>query len=316
MKTLNRDEAKKNAEYLNKTLKYTGFGDLHEQKIFNSIIEGKNDFGIAHNETIDGKSVAVLLSFGLKDSEKSKYIQFQSFTMMIMDDITGVSRSQDFKVYGSQKLEILDEHNQKVSKYINNTLTKKEAFNALEGRAPLKTFTKKEQGKNEVLAYSAYYIIDLNNKIDETDNFKVVKLPDFGVDKKLDQLPIKDVELNNNRDKILQALNRGNFQKVIMIDGSENVERYIVADPVNKTIAVYDENKIRIDLVKNNEQSLDSDLDVKNNGNQLVKDSDNQKKNNSKKGNTISQESKSDSVQKNQQKKSQGGRKRKGKGVS
>ncbi|WP_367867111.1 hypothetical protein [Pedobacter sp. WC2423] len=240
----------KNQEYLNSQVFYTGFGDTHRFEIGEGIASlgpEKNSFSVAHNEKINGIDTFTTLNF-IRGKGDSDMVFFNSYDMALMEP-GKEPLTQNFRVQNWQAMDLIV-NGQKVmidgkplEKKVNSTISKKEAFNAMQGRYPLKEFIKEQ---NQLKShYKAHIKIDFNEKVTNGD-FKIVKLPDFDFESKINSIPVKDLDKNDNRNVLVESLEKGNVQSVILIVGGEEVKHFLALDAVAKTIAIYDSNMNRL----------------------------------------------------------------------
>jgi len=129
--------------------------------------------------------------------------------------------------------------------YINksNNVTMKEAYNLMSGRAVNKDLTNKE-GQ----LYNAW--IQMNfGETTPNGNYKFKRFhQNYGYDleKALAQYPIKELNQQDNKTRLMNSLKKGNRQAVTFREGEAEQKHYIEANPYAKTINVYDGNQQRL----------------------------------------------------------------------
>ena len=251
----------KNQEYLNTQVFYTGFGDTHRFEIGEGIASlgaEKNSFSVAHSEKINGIDTFTNLNF-VRGKGDSEMVFFNSYDMTLMEP-GKEPLTQNFRIQNWQAMEVIIDGQKEVingkplEKKVNSTISKKEAFNAMQGRYPLKEFIKEQ---NQVKSYyKAHIKVDFNEKLSSGD-FKIVKLPDFEFESKINSLPIKDLDKYDNRTELIESLEKGNIQGVFLMVGGELLKHFLAVDAVAKTIAVYDYAMRRLGV--NNAQEVKTD---------------------------------------------------------
>ncbi|WP_367867011.1 hypothetical protein [Pedobacter sp. WC2423] len=254
----------KNQEYLNTQVFYTGFGDTHRFEIGEGIASlnaEKNSFSVAHSEKINGIDTFTNLNF-IRGKGDSNMVFFNSYDFTLMES-GKEPLTQNFRVQNWQAMEIkIDGETEVINgkpleKKVNSTISKKEAFNAMQGRYPLKEFIKEQ---NQVKSYyKAHIKVDFNDKLTNGD-FKIVKLPDFDFESKIDSIPIKDLDKNDNKSVLIESLEKGNIQSVLLLVGGEEVKHFLALDAVAKTIAIYDSGMNRLGIHNGEEVKTDNKI--------------------------------------------------------
>lgn len=273
MKNSNEDQLNKQADYLNRTLTFTGYGDMHRAEIYNNLFDGNGKFSILHPDTIQKTPVVSSLNFEQAKSSDKGYTFFKNHEITAPGPDKEL-RTQSFPVFSAKQGTMLNPETQQAEqKWVNSTITKTEGFNAMAGRAIMKAFTKKEDGSGQVEAYQAYYMLNYQYKNLETNEIKSVKdtspldiiegkavlvkddkpvgsikLPDFGIENKLRQLPIVGLEDGTNLKDLFSSIHRGNLTHVLLKVGNEKLDRFLAADPVTQTVAEFDKDMVRLDL--------------------------------------------------------------------
>ena len=231
-----------NLDYLKDNLKYLGFGEKLYPELEKNIQQGSPEFSLKLQNEYNKDKMEAQLHF--RRSEQSDMYFFNRYDAKIATNSD--AHSQTFylnKGYG---------------------VTLKEAYNLLSGRSINKDLTNKE-GQ----LYNAWVQLDFKQS-DEKGNFKMKQYhQNYGYDleKVLNNHPIK--ELNNEQDKtrLMESLNKGNRQSVTFIDNGSEQKHYIEANPQFKSVNVYDANMQRVVNTqsreeKNGEQAVSTSKEV------------------------------------------------------
>lgn len=217
----------KNYEYLRDQLKFTGFGEGHGAELREKMQQQQPTFDIHHRASFGKDDTVAVLQF--RRSEQTGMYFFNRYLLAVKPEDPNNITEQTF--------------------YINqsNNITLKEAYNLLSGRAVQKELTNKE-GQ----VYRAWLQLDFK----ETDgqNYKIKQYhQNYGFDlgQALAKHPIKELSVPQDKDRLLESLQRGNRQAVTFLqaDGLE-ARRFVEASPRYKSINVYDGHmqRIRADL--------------------------------------------------------------------
>jgi hypothetical protein len=127
--------------------------------------------------------------------------------------------------------------------YLNkgHGVTLKEAFNLLQGRAVYKEMENKEGQK-----FKAWIELDFKQK--DNGNYKVKQYHDnygYNLESTLKNFPIKELQNEQQKERLLSSLQRGNRQSVTMnVEGREQMF-FLQANPQFKTITVFDKGATR-----------------------------------------------------------------------
>lgn len=206
-----------NYEYLQKQIKYTGFGDDHAAELKQQIETGNPTFSLQHNAAYGKDEVNVTLNF--KRPENSDMYFFNNYLAQLKKGNDADVVNQMF--YISNKAE---------------NITLKEAYNMLDGRAVHKELSNKE-GEN----YKAWVQLDFK-ETNVHGNFEVKKYTtNYGYDleKELAKHPIEELKVPTTKERLMASLERGNRQSVTL-GPDRNV--FIEAAPKWKSLNFYDEH--------------------------------------------------------------------------
>lgn len=225
----------KNFEYLRDQVKYTGFGEGLENDLKQKIEEGKPEFKLQHHTKYGDDSVTTTLNFS--QSKQSDMYFFNSYQATLQKENNPEKMEQTF--------------------YVNKggTITLKEAYNLMQGRAVNKDLTSKE-GQ----VYNAWLILDFK-QTDKQGNYKLHPYHqnyEYDFEAALSKHPIRELENEQYKSNLMNSLKKGNRQSVTFdIDGKDE-KRYIEANPRFKTIKVYDSNMQPIDKRQKKEKESES----------------------------------------------------------
>lgn len=207
-----------NFQYLSDNLKYMGFGENLKSELEKNLNEGKADFQLHYKAEINKKPFEATMNFRKSDSTDMYF--FNNYHASL-EKSNGEKAEQTF--------------------YLNKGkgVTGKEAFNLLDGRAVQKDLITKEGQP-----YKAWMQLDFENK-DKNNNFEVKQFHEkYGFDLKaaVEKFPITDLKEADKEKALMQSLQKGNVQSVIMEKDGSSHKMFIEADPQYKKINLYDSN--------------------------------------------------------------------------
>jgi hypothetical protein len=211
-----------NFEYLKDQLKYTGFGQGLSEQLLSSIQKRLPAFSLQYKARFGGDELTASLNF--QRSAKQELYFFNSYLASL--------KNQD----QSQKI------NQLFYVRPSGSITLKEAFNLLQGRAVEKQFVNR-QGES----YRAWVQLDFKNT-DLEGNFKIRQFhQNYGYDlsAQVCRLSLKELDDELSKSRLLDSLRRGNRQQVTLLDQGQEHKFYIEASPQFKAIIAYDQNSVR-----------------------------------------------------------------------
>jgi hypothetical protein len=217
----------KNTDYLKKQIFYLGFGNKLDVDLQNNIKAQKDQFQLpilaefSKGDKID--IVSFKLDFTKSKEENSDMYFLNSYKATLKHDDPGKEKSQTF--------------------YINkgSGVTAKEAYNLLEGRAVHKKLTNKEN-----VPYEAW--IQLNPKIEENGNHKVQQYHSaygFDLQKNLDKHPIKELTNPEQKERLINSLEKGNLQQVTYTRNDKEEKMYVEANPKDRNVIFYDVQMVK-----------------------------------------------------------------------
>lgn len=212
----------KNYDYLKDQLKNTGFGEGLQNELKDKMEKQTPEFQLDHNQKFGRDEISATLHF--KKSDESDMYFFNKYDL-------------------NTKPEKGDEMHQTF--YVNkgNTITLKEAYNLMEGRAVNKNLTAKDGEK-----YNAWVQMDFK-ETDNNGNFKMKQFHQnygYNLEQALAKLPIKELAIDTDKNTLMQSLQKGNRQAVTFMHEGKEQRQFIEANPQYKTITVYDGNMQRV----------------------------------------------------------------------
>jgi len=226
----------KNFEYLKDQVKYTGFGEAIENDLKEKLKLQSDSFTLRHDAFYGNDRAAAELNF--KKSDNSNMYFFNSYKLELQKDTSNEVLQQTF--------------------YVNkgSTITMKEAYNLMDGRAVNKDLTNKEGNH-----YAAWIQIDFKN-VDNAGNFKLKQYHQnygFDLENALSKHPIKELETPKYKEDLINSLKKGNLQSVTFLKDGVEQKHFIEANPQFKAITVYDSKMQRVDtgLTKKEKESFE-----------------------------------------------------------
>ena len=225
----------RNFNYLADQVKMTGFGEALRDGLKEQMTKGEADFQLAHQVKFGEKEMNYTLNFR-KSTTQDNYF-FNSYAATL-------SRPGEADIANTF--------------YTDERITAKEAFNLLEDRSAEKKYNHHEKivedGKDvykpiKDSTYNVWVKLDFNDA-DAKGNFKLRKFGErhgFDLEKKIDELPIRQLNNVDDRNELLASLRKGNIQSVIFEKDDRKENRFIEANPRTREINVYDANMQRIE---------------------------------------------------------------------
>jgi len=227
-----------NLEYLKEKLKYSGFDTELNDALEKQIKGGADAFQLKHQMEIDGKQMDFDLHFRKSNTSERYFLN-----------------KYDAVLHHANPEIAPKEH----TFYNNQSVTAKEAFNLLEGRA-----VKKGMINADKEPYRAWMQLDFTEK-DKNNNFKIDSYHEnYGYDSKeaLSKLPIKELQDPTKTEWMLRAFEKGNVYPVTMEKGGKEEIMYVSANPKFKSVNVYD-TEMKMVRTKDLELGKDRGKEVK-----------------------------------------------------
>lgn len=211
----------KNLSFLKDGLKYMGFGDKLNVELENQIKQQPTEFKLNLQGEFkrDGVTEKVDYKLDFKKSDQTDMYFFNRYNATLKNDDSSLEKSQTFYVTK------------------NSGITAKEAYNLLSGRSVNKDLTNKEGQP-----YNAWVQLDFTEK-DKNDNFKLKQFTQgYGYDllATVGRYPIKELGGNDDKEKLIKGLEKGNLQPVTFIKEGREEKMFVAANPQYKTLDLYD----------------------------------------------------------------------------
>jgi hypothetical protein len=214
----------KNYDYLANQLKYTGFGEGLQQPLKEKMDLQEKDFTLNFQKSFGKDEVAATLHF--KKSEETEMYFFNRYSTTLKNEKFPDPLTQTFYINPKQE-----------------NITLKEAYNLLSGRAVHKELSNKEGER-----YKAWLQIDFKDT-DAGGNHKMKQFhQNYGYDMTvvLASYPIKELKQDENKQKLIESLERGNRQSVTMDLGGKESKMFIEASPQFKSMNLFDADMKRM----------------------------------------------------------------------
>jgi len=230
-----------NFKYLSDQIKFTGFGEGHTEKLKEKMNKGEKEFALFHDQRFGNDSTVATLQF--KKSDQSDMYFFNRYNLMLATSNSTDPTKQTF--------------------YLNNkadNITLKEAYNLMSGRAVYKELTNKDQQK-----YNAWVQLDFKNS-DKNGNYEMKKFHEnygFDLEKVLSKHPIKELASEEDKNKLLESLQRGNRQAVTLQHDGQEKKVFIEAAPQFKSLNFYDSTIKRVNAQSLNEKQGEGQTEKK-----------------------------------------------------
>ncbi len=226
----------KNYEYLKEQLKNTGFGDTFNADLANKMSQGAPEFQLAQKKTFGKEDVITTLHFK-KGNDADMYF-FNRYDLQLLNEKQELKARQMF--------------------YINkgSSITLKEGYNLLEGRAVHKALTNKQDEK-----YGAWLQLDFKSTT-QNGNYVIKQYhQNFGYDleKVLAKYPIKELADEQHKQQLIKSLERGNLQAATFEIAGKEERLFITPNVAFKSLSAYNQAGQRVslkDLLQNQEQSI------------------------------------------------------------
>ncbi len=214
-----------NYKYLTEQLKNTGFEDVLNKELANRMSQGAVEFQLMHNKTFGKDNITATLHF--KKGNNSDMYFFNRYQLQLMDNKFDIKARQMF-----QK---------------GSSITLKEGYNLLAGRAIHKTLTNKNGEK-----YNAWQQLDFKN-VTQTGDYEFKQFHEkygFDLEATLAKYPIKDLQNAESKKELIRSLERGNLQSATFQMGGKEEKLFIAANPEYKTLTAYNKTGQRASLTE------------------------------------------------------------------
>jgi hypothetical protein len=216
-------------EYLQTQLRNLGFGDDIAKPLREKMEEGKDEFTLTHQRNFGKDEMHSVLSFSKGDDKEKDLTFFNRFEATLKqagkEDLT-----QTFFIGQEQKF--------------NYTL--QERYNMMDGRAAFREQPRMKEeevgGKMKLVptgeTYFAWRGLDFKAS-DGYGNFNS-KIMFWNQEKELLKMPIKNIEENYDRSRLMATLNKGNIVPVTLLREGEEIKAKVVANPRMMRLDFYD----------------------------------------------------------------------------
>ena len=213
-----------NLDYLNRQIKFTGFGEGHAAELKAKIEKGEVEFVLLHNQDFGKDQTAATLHF--RKAENSDMYFFNRYALLLKTDQYPDPIKQTFYVNAKQ-----------------DNITLKEAYNLLSGRSVFKEMTPKEGEK-----YKAWLLLDFKD-INANGQFKMNQISGkngFDLEASLVKHPIQELNTNEGTRRLLESLERGNRQQVGYGPEGQIQKVYLEAAPKFNSLNFFDSKMERV----------------------------------------------------------------------
>ncbi|MEO9020971.1 MAG: hypothetical protein ABI237_14760 [Ginsengibacter sp.] len=214
----------KNYDYLSNQLKFTGFGEELQGQLKEKMQTQEPQFTLNSQKDYGRDQTVATLHF--KKSDESDMYFFNRYSLMLKNDQHTDPVKQTFFISNKE-----------------NNITLKEAYNLMANRSVHKELSNKEGEK-----YNAWLQMDFKES-DANGNYKMKQFhQNYGYDLKaaLNKYPIREMQNENDSQRLIESLQRGNRQSVTMtLDGKEQ-KVFVEAVPQFKSLNLYEPTGQRI----------------------------------------------------------------------
>jgi hypothetical protein len=213
-----------NLDYLNRQIKFTGFGEGHDKDLRAKMETGESEFTLAYIQEFGKDSAAATLHF--RKAEATDLYYFNRYDLLVKNG------EQPDPVRHTFYINPKEDH-----------ITFKEGYNLLSGRAIQKDYKPKEGEK-----YKAWLQLDFK-ETDKNGQYKIKQFhPNYGFDLEatIHRHPIKELSTVEGTKRLLESLERGNRQQVTYGEPGNEQKVFIEASPQFKSINFLDDSMRRI----------------------------------------------------------------------
>jgi cell wall assembly regulator SMI1 len=207
----------KNYDYLANQVKYAGFGEQHHEALKAAMIKGEAQFMLTHQQDYGKDSTVATLHFRKSDQQDMYF--FNRFDLLLKNQQHPEPIKQSFYIHAGQ-----------------DNVTLKEGYNLLSGRSVLKEMTNKEGEK-----YQAWLQLDFKQPSNQGFDMRQYN-NNYGYDLQatLARFPIKELQNETERTRLMESLQRGNRQSVTLVKDGNDQKVFVEAVPKFKTLQFYD----------------------------------------------------------------------------
>lgn len=216
----------KNFEYLREQIKFTGFGVALEDDLREKLESQPDEFQLYYRGCF-GMDEGVATLFFRRSAQSDLYFFNKYEVILKRADAADISK----RVFYIGK---------------ENNFTLKEAYNIMCGRSVHKELT-----NIAGVHYSGWVQLD-PGQTDKHGDYKLKYFHEnYGFDliRELEKYPIKELENEEARRRLVASLYKGNHHAVDWVEEGVGTVRFIEANPRFKSLRIYDANHQRIDNV-------------------------------------------------------------------
>jgi len=213
----------KNYEYLTEQLKRTGFEDTLNEELRKNMEKQNPEFTLNMEKSYGTDNVKATLHF--KKSDESDMFFFNRYDLQLKKENSDEAVKQTF--------------------YPNKSITLKEGYNLLDGRAVHKTLTNKEGEK-----YQAWLELDFKNNT-QSGNYQLKQLHHnygFDLEKTLSKYPIKELQNQKFKESLIRSLERGNLQSATFLINGKEEKIFLTPNVAFKALGAFDDKMQKISL--------------------------------------------------------------------
>lgn len=214
-----------NAEYLKRQVYYLGFGENLKADLEKNLKAGKDKFELPFTAEFNKGDKKQMVDYNLsfaKSSQNDMYF-LNNYKATLKGENPEKDKSQTF--------------------YINKSgsVTAKEAYNLLDGRA-----VRKKMENREGESYEAW--LQLENKKQDNGNHAVKQYHSawgYDLDKNVSKIPMKELDSPEQKERLMKSLEKGNLQQVTLNLAGKEEKAFLEANPKDRNIILYDGNMVK-----------------------------------------------------------------------
>jgi hypothetical protein len=246
-----------NLKALEEQFFYSDMKEISREDLIRNMNEGKDTFSLQLTKTFGTATAEAKINCGL--SEKKNYFAKDYDMTVKREGVPDYTRK--YKFNWSNPVMVKNAEDEDKKQWINSTITFKEAFNQMEGRAVNKDYVfvdAKEPLNNR--KYNAWEYIDFT-KPDQNGVCPVVKEYNFDLEKKFEGYPLPVLEKEKTAKEFFDSLRRGNIQitDYRKPDGTTD-KMYFEANPKHDMINQYDKDMKPVLLSLKTQQASNENL--------------------------------------------------------
>ncbi len=233
-----------NAEFLQNQIKYAGFGEELNGALVKALKADEGEFTLNHSHKFGKDDVDSALHF--KRSKESDMYFFNSYDVAMKKE-AGKDITNTFYINQGQSITLKEAYNLLNGRAVEKELTRKlSPEETLQYKAEMK-LPREQRGLPEnwekAPTYQAWIKLDMNHR-DKNGNFEMKQYHEnfgFKLEDVLAKLPLRKMDASTT-DDLLGSLKKGNVAQVSFnVDGNDK-KMFLAADPQFKAITVYDAN--------------------------------------------------------------------------